>query len=127
MHDVLEILYKYGQTESTPWIAEQINELHVKYWGSTMDYSELKKQYNDLLLEKEAGLEELIRKASDPVKECIKYVCAGNYIDFSAVGNVNEETFDLLLEKVECCHCNEFSFDISFYNLWQDGWRSTFK
>ncbi|MBE5949301.1 MAG: DUF89 family protein [Lachnospiraceae bacterium] len=100
MHDVLEILYKYGQTESTPWIAEQINELHVKYWGSTMDYSELKKQYNDLLLEKEAGLEELIRKASDPVKECIKYVCAGNYIDFSAVGNVNEETFDLLLEKV---------------------------
>jgi len=100
MHDVLEILYKYGQTESTPWIAEQINDLHVKYWGSTMDYSELKRQYNDLLLEKEAGLEALIREASDPVKECIKYVCAGNYIDFSAVGNVNEKTFDLLLEKV---------------------------
>ena len=31
MHDVLGILYKYGQTESTPWIAERINELHGKY------------------------------------------------------------------------------------------------
>ena len=28
MHRVLEILYKHGQTESSPWLAEQINMLY---------------------------------------------------------------------------------------------------
>ena len=33
LHRVLEILYKYGQSESAPWLAERINELYEDYWG----------------------------------------------------------------------------------------------
>lgn len=99
MHQVLEILYKYGCFESSPWLAEQINELYECFWGESEDYTLIKQQYNRLLLEREMEIERHIRESKEPIEECIKYVCAANYIDFSAVENVNEKTFEKLLEK----------------------------
>ena len=99
MHQVLEILYKYGQTESSPWIAEQINQLYESFWKNSEDYTSVKRMYNKLLLDREIGIEHRIRESDDCIKECIKYVCAANYIDFSAVENVNERTFEKLMEK----------------------------
>ena len=98
MQRVQGILYKHGQSESSPWLAEQINMLYESYWGN-MDYSLLKHKYNQLLLDKEGEIEQRIRKTGDAIKECIKYVCAGNYIDFSAVENVSEQVFEKLLNK----------------------------
>lgn len=98
IHRVLEILYKYGQSESSPWLAEQINMLYESYWGG-LDYTPLKHKYNQLLLDKEREIEQRIRESGDAIKECIKYVCAGNYIDFSAVENVSEQVFEKLLDK----------------------------
>ena len=98
MHRVLEILYKHGQSESSPWLSEQINMLYESYWGN-IDYTSLKHKYNQLLLDKEREIEQRIRKTGDVIKECIKYVCAGNYIDFSAVENVSEQVFEKLLNK----------------------------
>ncbi len=100
IHRVLEVLYKYGQVESAPWLAEKINEICHEFWGELEDYTSVKEKYNRLLLEKEARIEEQIRKSDDCIRECVKYVCAANYIDFSAVENVNEETFEKLLDKV---------------------------
>lgn len=98
MHRVREILYKHSQSESSPWLAEQINMLYESYWGS-IDYTPLKHKYNQLLLDKEREIERQIRKTDDVIKECIKYVCAGNYIDFSAVENVSEQVLKKLLHK----------------------------
>lgn len=99
LHQVLRILYDYGQTESTPQIAERLDRLYEEFWGAAKDYTSQKRHYNQLLSDMEERIEEQIRKAEDVVRECIKYVCAGNYIDFSAVENVNEDTFGMLLEK----------------------------
>ncbi len=99
MNRVLKILYEYGQTESAPWLAEQINLLCDEFWGKLEDYTSAKEMYNQLLLGKEAELETKIHVSEDCIKECIKYVCAANYIDFSAVENVNEQTFEKLIEK----------------------------
>lgn len=99
IHQLLEILYDHAQTESAPGLTVRINALFEKFWGFTEDYGPRKHQYNQLLLEKEAELVRQIGAAADPVKECIKYVCAANYIDFSAVDNVNEDTFEKLLDK----------------------------
>ncbi len=101
MHQVLGILHRYGQEESAPGLAERINGLYTDFWGQTKDFSLIKRKYNQLLLEREAQLEQKIRQAEDGLKECIKYVCAANYIDFSAVENVNVETFERLLAKAE--------------------------
>lgn len=121
MHQVLEILYKYGQTESSPWIAEQINKLYESFWKNSQDYTSLKRMYNKLLLDRETEIEQRIRESEDCIKECIKYVCAANYIDFSAVENVNERTFEKLMEKAGDATINDeeyqyFSSDLEKTN-----------
>ncbi len=99
MHRVLEVLYRHGRLESAPWLAEQIDQLYESFWGKTEDYSQIKHRYNQLLLQKESEIVRQIRGAEDPIEESIKYVCAANYIDFSAVEHVTEQTFERLLEK----------------------------
>ena len=54
-----------------------------------------------MLLDREREIERRIRKSDDAIKECIKYICAGNYIDSSAVENVSEQVFEMLLNKAE--------------------------
>ena len=107
MNRVLEILCKHGQVESAPWLAEQINELCYEFWGDLEDYSLVKYQYNRLLLEQEKDIVQQVGQAGDCIKECIKYVCAANYIDFSAVENVNEQTCTQLLEKARVAAIDE--------------------
>ena len=99
IHQVLKFLYDHAENESTPWLSEQLDTLYQRFWGEGMDYAPIKHKYNQFLLNKEVEVEQRIAGAADPVKECIKYVCAGNYIDFGAVNNVNEDTFEALLEK----------------------------
>ncbi len=99
MHLVLEVLYQYGRTESSPGITERLARLYRDFWGEDRDYTAQKHQYNQLLLQMEKKLEQKIQNAREPLKECIKYVCAANYIDFSAVEHVNEDTLEELLEN----------------------------
>ena len=65
------------------------------------DYTEIKHKYNQLLLSKENKIWFRIMHTDDSIKECIKYVSAGNYIDFSVVENVNEQTLNTLLDRAE--------------------------
>ena len=108
LHRVLEILYKYGQSESAPWLAERINELYEDYWGKP-DYTPIKHKYNRLLLDKEKEIEQRIRQSDDCIKECIKYVCAANYNDFSAVENISEQLLEELLNHTEAVSEEEYS------------------
>ena len=96
---VQEILDSYGSSESAPALAERINQLYRSFWGEEEDYTEIKHKYNQLLLSKEKDIWFMITHAEDCIKECIKYVSAGNYIDFSAVENVNEQTLNTLLDR----------------------------
>lgn len=99
MHQVLGILYQYGQSESSPQIAERIDRFYKEFWGNAEDYTLQKHKFNQLMLRIENDIERQIKAADDPLKACIKYVCTGNYIDFSAVECVDETTLSQLLEK----------------------------
>lgn len=113
---VLEILRKHGQTESSSWLAEKINQLYEECWGEGEDYTVTKQRYNQLLLSKEKEILSCINNSNDCIRECIKYVSAGNYIDFSAVDNVNEHTLDELLQKVN----EENISEIEYFNFKRD-------
>lgn len=99
MHRVLEILYQHAQKECAPGLTERLERLYQDFWGNAKDYKAQKQKYNQLLLNMENKIERQIQTSADPLKECIKYVCAGNYIDFSAVDDVNEGTLEELLQK----------------------------
>lgn len=100
-HEVLGVLYRYGQSESALQLAARMDELYTRYFGAREDYSEIKHTYNQLMLKQEEVFEARIRSAKDPIRACIRYVCAGNYIDFSAVEDVNEAMLQTLLDRVE--------------------------
>ena len=112
IEDVKAVLDEYSSSESAPLLNKRIDDAYKKHFGSADEFKEAKIKYNNFLLEKEAALEKLIREALDPVKECIKYVCAANYIDFSAVGNVNEETFLELLDKAKTQNVDEIEYNL---------------
>ena len=42
-------------------------QVHEKYYGAGLNYTDIKKQYNDLLLGKENILREDIEKSKDPL------------------------------------------------------------
>jgi len=104
---ILEILSRYGRVESSPRLVERINHLYEQFWGMGEDYTSIKHQYNQLLLDKESDIVCKIKHSEDCLKECIKYVSVGNYIDFSAVTSVNEKTLEDLLSKMNDKHISQ--------------------
>ncbi|MCD8022757.1 MAG: ARMT1-like domain-containing protein [Lachnospiraceae bacterium] len=82
-------------------IVREINELSREIFGCVRDYSEEKSYYNQLLLKKEQGIREKIHSAEDPLLKALQFSLVGNYIDFSAVNNVEEEYLETLLKEVE--------------------------
>ena len=99
MKKVLKLLLERGCEDSAPLLYEELMELFEAEWGFGDDFSEVKHKFNSLLLDREAEIEAIIEKEDDPLKACIRYVCAANYIDFAALGSVSADTFDRLLEK----------------------------
>lgn len=99
MHRVLGILYNHAQTESSPGLTERLEQLYEEFWGTAKDFRQQKHKYNQLLMNMEPQIEQQIRISADALEACIKYVCAANYIDFSAVDDVNEQTLGELLSK----------------------------
>ncbi len=101
IHEVLKILYEHGREESAPWLSMKVDGLHRAYFGETVDYQALKHRYNQIMLAREEALEKKVQMSEDMLYTCIKYVCAGNYIDFGALNDVNEDALSQILEKAD--------------------------
>ena len=82
-------------------VRSKTERLFEKYFGTVVDYPVLKSRYNQYLLANEAIFEEKISASKDVLAECIKYVCAGNYIDTMALDEISDEILDTLLNRVE--------------------------
>ena len=50
-----------------------------------MDYTEIKRYFNALMLESEAEFESRVLASEDPLKSAVQYAMMGNFIDFSAL------------------------------------------
>lgn len=101
MHEILGVLYEYGQEQSAPFLVSKINKIRRKYLVEDKDYAALKHKFNQIMLEKEGEIEAIIRGSEDALYSCISYVCAGNYIDFGAMEIVEEELLQTILERAK--------------------------
>ncbi|MDO4169535.1 MAG: ARMT1-like domain-containing protein [Lachnospiraceae bacterium] len=99
IHKILKLLYDHGQTQSAPWLFMKIEEIYNEYYEPIMDYSAIKQKYNQYMLSKESIIEENIRKSDDMIASCIQYVCAGNFIDFGAMSEVDDSILENILQK----------------------------
>ncbi len=75
---------------TTPQVAEQMYDLRREIFGADKDYSEIKRYYNDLMLSLLPYMEQQVCAAEDPLRRAVQYAMAGNYIDFGALKNVDE-------------------------------------
>lgn len=75
---------------STPQIAEKMYSLRHDFWGADKDFSEIKRHFNDLMLASYPYMENKVRESEDHLRMAVQYAMVGNYIDFGALENVNE-------------------------------------
>lgn len=101
INEVNKIIEEHAGSCSTPEVSEIISRYYEKLTGKKESYKGAKHKYNLLLLKREEEIIKEIEISKNPLEECIKYVCAANYIDFSAVANVNENTFFSLMQKAK--------------------------
>lgn len=99
--EVKQLIANAEQEDTAPVVTERISELHEKYFQSKYSFEELKRTYNQMMLEKEASIREEIESAKDPLKTAILYARVGNYIDFGALGSVDNKKLEELLGRVQ--------------------------
>lgn len=100
MQGVLKIIGNADTSMSAPEILELINK-HRKIMGISMDFSEIKTHFNELLLSFEEDIAIKINGSKNPLKTAIKYAMAGNFIDFGSMKAVDEEKLKEILDNVE--------------------------
>ena len=99
--EIRELLDNRKENDTSPYMVYLFNKVHVKYFGAGADYKDIKRKYNDLVLDMEDILRKEIEHASDPLAKALMMARVGNYIDFGAMNQVDQEEFLSLFRETE--------------------------
>ena len=97
MQRVLKVLAEAPERFGAPVIVRTINAIQDEMFGIKQNYAEIKKYYNQVMMGHEEQVNKKVTQSEDPIKTGIQYAMIGNYIDFGARINVNEEQLTELL------------------------------
>lgn len=100
MKELCRIVAEAGEQDSVPVLVERINRVYRKLFGELTDYTQIKHDFNALMLSMEEELAEKIRQSEDPLKTAMLYARAANYIDYGAFSHISHETLFALLDEV---------------------------
>ena len=107
---VLGIIANGAAEEPAPVLLSHIGRLHEAYFGKPFSFDELKKGYNAMLMEKEMEIRQKINAADDPLALALRFSQIGNYIDFGALGSVDDEKLRDFLEQAETLPLSEDTY-----------------
>lgn len=99
--EIKQLIDNRREEDTSPYMVYLFNKVHVRYFGTGADYSDIKKHYNDLVLGMEDKIMEEIENAEDPLARSLMMARIGNYIDFGAMDNVDEDEFLGLISNAE--------------------------
>ena len=80
-------------------VTRNIINIQKEMFGSTQDYSDLKKRFNQFIMQKSPCLMENIQKSEDPLKLAIQYSIVGNLIDFIVLDSVDENRLEMMFAE----------------------------
>ena len=93
MKKVMDRMANIAEEDCAPSVSVELKKMFRDFWEQPVeDYTSVKKEYNRLMLDMEASLEETIRNSEDPLETALLYARIGNYIDFAALPEVSKET-----------------------------------
>ena len=108
MKGLMQVIVDAKLEDSAPTLNPAIHKLQKDMFGMVLyDYTEIKKHYNELMMEKVPEIEKAILTSEEPLKLAIQYAMTGNYIDFGAVDNVNENDLNKYLMAAKDISVNE--------------------
>ncbi len=93
-----EVLKQPGD-QSAPVLMAEVTSAVETHLNVSDSYEYPKKKYNRILMEQEEKIRREISDEGNPFLAGIQYAVIGNYIDFGAMSDVNEEKLAELLEK----------------------------
>ena len=91
--EIKRLLDNRRESDTSPYMVYLFNKVHQEYFGKSADYSAIKKQYNDLVLQMEDRLRQEINSAADPLAKALIMARIGNYIDFGAMNSIDSSEF----------------------------------
>lgn len=86
---------------SAPEIVSEIERLYRRYFGGEKEYTAIKKHFNEMMLSLEPQILRSASDSKDPLMRAVQYAMAGNFIDFGALGNVDENKLELLIAAAD--------------------------
>ena len=101
MQRMLSIVANAKSTDSAPLIVHKIDQLRTELFGASTDFTEIKRYFNDYVMQKECRILADIDSAEDSLLRGLQYSMTGNYIDFGTLANVSEDKFEELLLKAK--------------------------
>lgn len=101
MQKVLTLLAEAPETDAIPVIVRDIDKVRMEMFGEADDYTRIKIHFNEVMLQKEDNFRRQIAGAEDPLKMALQLSMIGNYIDFGAMKNVDEERLNQLLGEAK--------------------------
>ena len=85
--------------QGAPVIVRDITELQEEMFGIKNEFGPIKVYFNDVMLSQEESVRQNIKASADPLKTAIGYALAGNFIDFGAMKEVDENELHNQLDK----------------------------
>lgn len=92
---------RHSSGESSPVIVNRILTLQKEMFDQFVDYTDIKKHFNQLMLEQEDWSMLIFLLPLSPIRRALQYVMKGNYIDFGVLSDVNSEKLMELLVASE--------------------------
>lgn len=99
MKELCRLVAEAEEEDSVPVLVERINRVYRQLFGELTDYTQIKQEFNELMLSMEKELAEKIRGSKDPLKTALLYARAANYIDYGAFSHISHETLFTLLDE----------------------------
>ncbi len=79
-----------GRGFSSPEVNADISAIYREIFGPERDYTDVKRRFNALMLALEPSIQADVDAAPDPLMRAVEYAMVGNYIDFAALGDIDE-------------------------------------
>lgn len=99
--NALERIIDENKMKSAPEVVEHIKRARYEYFGIKEEFSDVKRHFNSLMLSYEDELKRRVFASADPVKCAVQYAMAGNFIDFGAFPDVQDDKLKEFLEAAD--------------------------
>lgn len=115
MKKIMRLIADASEYVSAPEIMDDVYRIQDEMFGCKKDYSDIKSYFNKLMLSMLPALKKKVDRSEDMLKTAVKIVMAGNYIDFGAMNNVDENKLLSLIESADKTEIDEKQY-IQFKN-----------